>query len=248
MFYFFFIFIFFLFLWCWKWCKLCCWVSLYNYIKEYKTYANNQDLVLRHWNDTLECFECTQDDVLFISIAFITIIAQLVSLAKPCGLILLFFFTTVFLFLSRSYSLTMHILLSLNLSFPCCAVSCSSSSFFWAFAADWTSAQIHHWKKWLQLCWNEFSVRLPGLYWTGPRTKSVLGLSKTHAALPLLLSPFPSCPLFDPLWWRHCLHPMNRMNILEELEMLKDYQCFRTVSYSYDEIVLFSFYFLKLNE
>lgn len=40
---------------------------------------------------------------------------------------------------------------------------------------------------------------------------------------------------------------MNRTNILEELEMLKDSQCFRTVSYSDNEIVLFSFifYFLK---
>ncbi len=34
---------------------------------------------------------------------------------------------------------------------------------------------------------------------------------------------------------------MNRTNILEKLEMLKDSQCFRTVSYSDNEIVIFFF-------
>lgn len=54
-----------------------------------------------------------------------------------------------------------------------------------------------------------------------------------------------SCPQRGTVPWY-----MNRMNILEELEMLKDSQCFRTVSYSDNEIVLFSFifYFLKWNE
>jgi len=41
---------------------------------------------------------------------------------------------------------------------------------------------------------------------------------------------------------------MSRTNILEELEMLKDSQCFCTVSYSDDEIVLFFFFSFFLNE
>lgn len=50
-------------------------------------------------------------------------------------------------------------------------------------------------------------------------------------------SPAPCPPRGTVPWY------MNRTNILEELEMLKDSQCFRTVSYSDDEIVLFSFFF-----
>lgn len=67
---------------------------------------------------TLDCVEYKQDDVLFISIAFITIITQLVSLSKPCSLLLLSSFTIISsLSLFLSVSLTMHICLSLNLSF-----------------------------------------------------------------------------------------------------------------------------------